>query len=420
MERGPVELPGARPRLPWEGPAMPWERRGSGVFVEGIRPVQVTTVGGLLSLDLLTRELLEQQEGGVTVAAFSPDGRLLARGGGNGVSVRDGTESYSLPGAAQVIALAFSPDGSRLAAGCADGTAVVWDVKERKQVGQPLRVELGGIGVAFEVKDGAVVVTQVVSGAAAERQGDLKAGDRILAVSGPGGAMVSTEGATASEFARLGRGRVGAKVRLKLRRGDEEREVEVARSALGGLAVGRVVFSPDGRRLALDVLGSVAIWEPGKASAGPFVHGLSWAITFAPDGRLLAGRDGGGVVVIDPAAGREVGALPGLGGAVVDLACAHDGRLAVLTRSGREVKCHHLDVTALDDTPARFGPPGADRRQAIRDLTALIQAGKEKDKQHLARLHHQRGRLLAQQGDLAAAKRDFDTALQLDPSLEKP
>jgi hypothetical protein len=206
-------------------------------------------------------------------------------------------------------------------------------------------------------------------------------------------------------------------VRLKLRRGNEEKEVEIVRTALSVAPIARLAFSPDGRQLAVNALGSITVWEPGQGSAGPLIHGLGWAMAFTPDGRLLAGRDGV-VVVFDPPTGREVCQLPGLGGAILDLACAHDGRLAVLSQSGHDLRCHLLDVTALDDTPPRADGPGADRRQVIRDLTAAIESGKEKDAHALARLYHERGLLLAEEGDVAAAKRDLDRAVELDPAFK--
>jgi WD40 repeat protein len=421
-----IEVP-RRPGFGLGGPPFdPWGPMGGlrrpGIFVEVPQEVRETTIGGLFGMDVLTHEVLEDHEGGVTVAAFSPDSRLLARGSGNAVSIREGKNVSLLPGnaSAPVTGLAFSPDGSLLAAGCNDGTVLLWDVKTRAQVGPPRRVEVGGIGIAVETKDGAILVKEVVPGGAAANQGTIKAGDRIVAVSGPDGTMVPMEGVPLADFLRLGRGRVGDKVLLKVRQGNQETTVEIGRAPLSNLAVLRLAFSPDGRRLAAIASASVAVWQLEKNALPPkeeaLVHGVGWAVAFTPDGRLLVGREGN-LVVLDSADG-ELCVVPGLGHVLVDLACLHDGRLGVLARAGRDLKYYLLDAAALDDRPRRVGPLGGDRRQAIRDLTATIESGKEKDGRALARLYHQRGLLLSEEGDFAAAKSDLERAFKLDPSLK--
>jgi WD40 repeat protein len=385
------------------------------------REVHETMLGGSFSLDILTREMLETHDkGGVTAAAFSPDGRLRARGAGNALSLIEGKHESALSGlpSGQLTRLAFSPDSTRLAAGFSEAGVVVWDVKTLKPLGPPMRVELGGIGVQVEAKDGALLVKDVLSGQAAAKEGTIKAGDRILAVSGPDAKMVSMEAAPLLEFMHLGRGRVGTQVVVTVRQGDQEKAATLVRGPLNSVPVLGLAFSPDGRRLAADVSGSVAVWDLERKGLEAVVHGVGWAMAFTPDGRLLVDR-GGTLIGLD-ADGDEVCVVPGLGHVIVDMACLHDGRLGVLARAGRDLKYHLLSAAALDENPPRRAAPGGDRRQAIRDLTALIEGGKEKDAKALARLHHQRGLLLAEEGDFAAAKRDLDTALKLDQNLEKP
>jgi WD40 repeat protein len=87
----------------------------------------------------------------VSDAVFSPDGRMLATGGGSGNSLKPGDTSIHLWEVATgqprcsfrghhatVRGLAFFPDGRRLASGSEDTTALVWDI-ERAVLGETPR-----------------------------------------------------------------------------------------------------------------------------------------------------------------------------------------------------------------------------------------------------------------------------------------
>jgi WD40 repeat protein len=89
--------------------------------------------------------------GGVHVVAFSPDGKLLAAGCGDG-TVRLWNPATSRPIATLhattnnvygVHAVAFSPNGKLLATGEGDATVRAWNTATRHPVGAPIQTGSG-------------------------------------------------------------------------------------------------------------------------------------------------------------------------------------------------------------------------------------------------------------------------------------
>ena len=82
----------------------------------------------------------------VNVVAFSPDGKLLAMGSGNGIvrlwdvatQRQIGVQLGTLNRARLIESMAFSPDGTTLAAASKDGVVRLWDVATHQLIGAPL------------------------------------------------------------------------------------------------------------------------------------------------------------------------------------------------------------------------------------------------------------------------------------------
>jgi WD40 repeat protein len=116
---------------------------------------------------------LEGHNDWVTSLAFSPDGKLLATGGGYPSSIESGENTVILWNLAtrqpvgaplkghkfKVTSVAFSPDGTLLATGSEDKTAILWDVASGQVVGAPLEGHTDSVtSVAFSA-DGKLLAT---------------------------------------------------------------------------------------------------------------------------------------------------------------------------------------------------------------------------------------------------------------------
>jgi carboxyl-terminal processing protease len=116
------------------------------------------------------------------------------------------------------------PDNAKLIHGAIDGMLKTLDphtvyVPERRaeRMDEDFRGEYHGIGIQFEIRDGAIVVISPLEGTPAFRLG-ITAGDRIVEVDG----QPLKKDLTNEDVFRLLRGPVGTSVAVTIRRPDEE------------------------------------------------------------------------------------------------------------------------------------------------------------------------------------------------------
>jgi RNA polymerase sigma factor (sigma-70 family) len=228
--------------------------------------------------------------------AFSPDGKVIASGGGGrGLVLWDaatGKELRVLVPTEHVLGLAFSPDGKRIAAAYRVKAIHVWDVATGREVAQ-LPGNDQGVPLVF---------------------------------------AFSPDGKT------LAAGGHDAKVRLiDLATRQQVRALEGHEKSVWGLA-----FSPDGKTLASGGLdGRVCLWDPATGEQKGRLSGHTAGVlrvAFTPDGKtLVSAGEGEGVRLWDMATRREV--------RFIEAKDASRWAFA-LSPDGRTVATGHTDGTA--------------------------------------------------------------------------
>jgi RNA polymerase sigma factor (sigma-70 family) len=306
---------------------------------------------------------------------LSPDGRTL------GYTAKDivlwdlvaGEELGTLPGLRYgLLSLAFSPDGKTLAAGSYENAIYLWDVGGRKLL-RRLEGDKKNAGLAFGHfssvafspdgatlasggHDGAVRLWAVATGRERRRL-DLKDHENefctVEAVAfSPDGKTLAASGRTAEgSKVRLWDAATGKRLGLtaEMNAPSRERPASASRSWEEVVAP-RIVFSPDGRMLAMNRWQkAIPVWEAasGKERCRLAGHQESTVcVGFSADSRTLASAGWDGTVRLwDLETGKELGQRKGHRGKANSLAFSPDGK--ALVSAGDDSTVLFWDVAAV-------------------------------------------------------------------------
>jgi WD40 repeat protein len=268
----------------------------------------------------------------ITCLSFSPDGNLLAAGSSLGQislwRMSDGSLAGTIPGHSQAVnSLAFSPDGSLLASGSWDGTVRLWGGQDGSSR-MTLSANTGGISSVVFSPDGRFLAAGSYDHAAYLWQVDPGSLVEIL----QGHTKAVTQLAFSPDGRTLATGSVDTTVKFwNIADGSITAELNGFLTDVQSLD-----FSPDDKVLAAGLgNGDIHLFQMADGSTAAILRGHSASVNsvaFSPDGMHLAsGSSDSSVRIWNPSDGKSENILLGHLDSVRSVTYSPDG---VLLASG--------------------------------------------------------------------------------------
>jgi WD40 repeat protein/serine/threonine protein kinase len=272
--------------------------------------------------DAQTGQELLSLKGSYIGVGFSPDGKRLASIDGNQVKVLDAQTGQELLTIKQSVnCVVFSPDGKRLASPTL--TTKEWAVKVLDaQTGQEVLTLKGGFESVTFSPDGKRIAALAIKeppnpGAGAVKVWDAQTGQELLSLKGQGAVVFSPDGK------RLAIGSADSTVKVW--------DAQTGQELLTVNGQGPVAFSPDGKRLASTDQQTVKVWDAQTGQELLTLKGHTGnvgGVAFSPDGKHLASAssEDGTVKVWDAQTGQKPLTFPREATTIASMAFSSDGK----------------------------------------------------------------------------------------------